>query len=65
MTACTDKYRLLCPDWVKYHFNEDKADELFGIEQKRSRLLNGKGATLSRVDIEALRYKANSAEEEL
>ena len=57
MTACTKEFRLLCSDWVKYHFHEDKADDLFAIEQKHSRLLRGKGASLSRDDIETLRNK--------
>ena len=58
MTACTEEFRLLCSDWVKYHFHEDKADDLFAIEQKHSRLLRGKGASLSRDDIETLRNKS-------
>lgn len=54
---CNDKYRFLCTDWVKYHYDTPLADELFKIEQQHSRLLKGKGAGLTRADIEALRAK--------
>ena len=54
---CNDKFRLLCADWVKYHYDTPLADELFKLEQQHSRLLKGKGAGLTRADIEALRAK--------
>ena len=55
--ACQERYRHLCADWVKYHADTPLADELFAIEQKHSRNLKGKGAGLSRADVEALRDK--------
>lgn len=55
--SCQEPYRFLCADWVKYHHDTPLADELFGFEQANSRLLKGKGAGLSRADVEALRNK--------
>jgi len=53
--VCSDKYRHLCETWVKYNHDAPLADELYRIEQRHSRKLNGKGAGLSRIDIERLR----------
>ena len=55
--TCQDPYRFLCADWVKYHYDTPLANELFDIEQKTSRTLKGKGATIRQADIEALRRK--------
>jgi hypothetical protein len=55
MTCCEEKYRLLCADWVKYHFDTDLADELFKIEQMHSRNLKDCGAGLTCQDIESMR----------
>ena len=55
--ACQEPYRFLCGDWVKYHYDSPLADELFGFEQDNSRLLKGKGASLSRAEVEALRER--------
>ncbi|MEX2480486.1 MAG: hypothetical protein WD928_06445 [Gammaproteobacteria bacterium] len=55
--ACQEPYRFLCRDWIKYHYDSPQADELYGFEQANSRLLQGKGAGLTRADIEALRDK--------
>ncbi len=51
----TDKYRHLCDTWVKYHAGSELADELYKLEQARSRNLKGKGSGLKRADIEKLR----------
>lgn len=51
---CTEKFRYLDDEWVKYNFNTPLADELYRIEQQFSRKLAGKGAGLNRDDIEAL-----------
>lgn len=48
------KYRHLCETWVKYHAATPLADELYRLEQSQSRRLKGKGAGLSRADIEKL-----------
>ena len=53
--ACQEPYRFLCGDWVKYHADSALADELYGFEQANSRRLQGRGAGLTRADIEALR----------
>ena len=49
------KYRHLCETWVKYHAGTPLADELYKLEQSRSRLLKGKGSPLKRADVEKLR----------
>lgn len=49
------KYRFLCDTWVKYNAETPLADELYKLEQAQSRRLKGKGAGLTRADIEALR----------
>jgi hypothetical protein len=49
------KYRHLCDTWVKYHAGTPLADELYHLEQARSRRLKGKGSLLKRADIAALR----------
>ena len=53
--ACSEPYRFLCQDWVKYHYDTPQADELYKLEQTHSRLLKDKGAGLTRDDVEALR----------
>jgi hypothetical protein len=53
--VCQPRFRHLCGDWVKYHYDTPLADELFKLEQRQSRLLKDKGAGLTRDDIEALR----------
>ena len=55
--VCSEEFRFLCSDWIKYHHNSDKADKLFSIEQSQSRNLKGKGASLTRDDIENMRKK--------
>jgi len=42
-TACQDKYRFLCETWVKYNAHTPLADELYKIEQRGSRTLEGRG----------------------
>jgi len=53
--ACSPPYRFLCADTVKYQYGSAAVDELFRIEQQHSRNLKGRGASLSRADVEALR----------
>jgi hypothetical protein len=48
-------YRYLDDEWVKYHWQESRADELYRRSQATSRHLAGKGAGLRRADIAALR----------
>lgn len=55
--ACSDEFRFLCADWIKYHHHTPKANALFSIEQELSRNLKGKGASLTRDEIEGLRKK--------
>jgi hypothetical protein len=54
--VCQPRFRHLCGDWVKYHYDTPLADELFKLEQRNSRLLKDRGAGLTREDIEALRH---------
>jgi hypothetical protein len=41
---CQDKYRFLCETWVKYHHRTPLAQDLYRLEQRQSRTLQGKGA---------------------
>ena len=54
---CTEPYRYLDDTWVKHHYDTPLADELYKLEQQSSRKLNGKGAGLTRSDINALADK--------
>jgi len=51
------KYRNLCETWVKYHAGAPLADEMYKLEQSRSRVLMGAGSALKRADVEKLRAK--------
>lgn len=51
---CTDKFRYLDDTWVKYHYDTPLADELYRIDQQYSRKLAGRGAGLTRNDIDRL-----------
>jgi hypothetical protein len=53
----SDRLRYLDDAWVKYNYDSELADELYGIDQEQSRLLRGKGAGLHRADVDALRAK--------
>jgi len=48
-------YRYLDDEWIKYHWQESRADELYRRSQAASRNLAGKGAGLRRADITTLR----------
>ena len=50
-----EPYRHLDDEWVKTNAATPLADELYVISQERSRLLRGKGASLTRGDIRKLR----------
>jgi hypothetical protein len=52
--ACTDRYRFIDDYWLKYHYKEPIADELYRLTQERSRSLRGKGAGLKRADIASM-----------
>jgi hypothetical protein len=59
-STCQDRFRYLCADWVKYHYDTPLADELFRLEQRESRLLKDKGAGLRRADVERLRGQGSA-----
>ena len=42
---------------MKYHAGAPLADEMYKLEQARSRVLNGAGSSLKRADVEKLRAK--------
>jgi hypothetical protein len=44
--------------WIKYNHGSAEADALYKATQENSRLLKGKGAGLSRADIDAIRIAA-------
>ena len=52
---CSDRYRFLCETWLKYHYDTELADEMYKLEQQRSRNLRDKGAKLRRDDVERIR----------
>jgi hypothetical protein len=52
-----EPYRFLDDEWVKYHWRESQADELYRRTQAQSRNLAGKGAGLRRSDISTLRQQ--------
>ncbi|MGQ0699101.1 MAG: hypothetical protein ACT4PZ_12760 [Panacagrimonas sp.] len=52
---CSEKFRDLDETWLKYHYDSPLADEMYKLEQARSRNLKNKGAGLKRADVEALR----------
>ena len=52
--VCSDRFRYLDETWVKYHYSDPLADELYRLEQRFSRKLANKGAGLRRDDVEAL-----------
>ena len=41
--TCQERYRFLCETWVKYHSDTPLADELYRVEQRRSRTLKDAG----------------------
>jgi len=49
-----DKYRFLCETWTKYHAGTPLADELYDLEQGKSRKLAGKGSMLHRDEVHQL-----------
>lgn len=51
---CTEKFRYLDDFWVKHHYCTPLAHELYRIEQQYSRKIAGRGAGLSRKDIDDL-----------
>jgi hypothetical protein len=51
----SEQLRYLDDAWVKYNYDSALADELYGVDQARSRVLNGKGANLRRSDVKKLR----------
>ena len=53
--VCSPRFRHLCETWLKYHYQSPLAHELYCIEQQHSRKLAGRGAGLTRADIEGLR----------
>ncbi len=48
-------YRYLSDSWIRWHADDPQVDALYRLEQSRSRNLAGRGAGLTRSEIEALR----------
>jgi hypothetical protein len=55
--ACGRENRFLDDTWIKYNAHTDAARQLYENEQVHSRKLKGRGARLSRADVEALADK--------
>ena len=53
----TEKFRFLDDTWAKYHYDTPLAHQLHCLDQQYSRKLAGKGAGLTREDIEQLADK--------
>jgi hypothetical protein len=53
-----EPYCYLDDEWVKYHWREDRAEELYRLTQQQSRNLTGAGAGLRRADVQARRSGA-------
>ena len=51
-SACTDSNRFLDDYWLNYHHAEPAAQELYRHAQRQSRVLSGRGASLTRADVE-------------
>lgn len=60
---CSERFRFLDDAWVKYNYSSPLANELYHIEQQSSRNLSGRGAGLSRDEVEALSNFAGDAAE--
>lgn len=52
---CQAPYRFLDDAWVKHNYETPVADELYRIDQESSRTLAGRGAAVTREDIEQIR----------
>ena len=50
-SVLTDPYRYLDEEWVKRHYTDPRADELYTLTQRGSRTLQGRGAGLRRADL--------------
>ena len=55
---CQEPYRFLDDAWVRDHWETPLADELYRIDQRTSRTLQGRGAGVTREDIERIRAGA-------
>lgn len=55
--AVSEPFRYLDEEWVKHNYDQPLADELYALAQETSRNLAGKGASLRRADIAAIREK--------
>lgn len=47
----TEPYRFLDDEWVKTHYRDERANELYRLSQRGSRTLEGRGAGLRRADL--------------
>jgi hypothetical protein len=59
---CQEPYRFLDDAWVKDHYQSKLADELYQVDQRNSRNLEGRSAGVTREDIEHIRAAAQSPE---
>jgi hypothetical protein len=53
--VCGPRFRHLCETWLKYNHRTALADELYRLEQRHSRKLAGRGAGVTRAEIERMR----------
>lgn len=57
-TICTKPYRFLDDAWVQTHHGTELADELYRVDQRGSRHLEGRGSSVTREEISQLRASA-------
>jgi hypothetical protein len=51
----TEPYRFLDDEWVKTHWTDPRADDLYRLSQQHSRTLAGRGAGLRRADLPSVK----------
>jgi hypothetical protein len=54
-SVLNEPYRFLDDEWVKYHWEDTRADDLYRLSQRHSRNLKDAGAGLKRADVQARR----------
>jgi hypothetical protein len=59
--VCKEPYRFLDDSWVRNHYKTPLADELYKLDQRASRNLEGRGASVTREEIDEIRAAEDAA----
>lgn len=59
--VCKEPYRFLDDAWVRAHHDTELADELYRLDQRGSRNLEGRGAGVTREEIDQIRAAEDAA----